>query len=62
MPYTAPHETLAAAAFLLIFKALVAHVVLAHSRVAFHPCTRGLCGGAVAVTAVLIDYFLNTDA
>jgi hypothetical protein len=62
MPYTAPRETLAAAAFLPIFKALVAHVVLAHPCVAFHPCTCGLCGGAVAVTAVLIDYFLNTDA
>jgi hypothetical protein len=35
---------------------LVAHEVLAHPRVAFHPCTCGLCGGTDAVAAALIGY------
>jgi hypothetical protein len=32
------------------------HVVLAHLRATFHPCTCGLRGGDVVVVAVLIDY------
>jgi hypothetical protein len=37
-------------------KVLVAREVLAHQRAAFHPCTRGLCGGDTVVAATLIGY------
>jgi hypothetical protein len=38
------------------FEALAMCVVLAQSRVMFHPCKCGLCGGDVTVAAVLIGY------
>jgi hypothetical protein len=51
-----PLETLAVAASLLSLEALAVHVVLAHPRAVFHPCTCGFRGGAVAVAATLIGY------
>jgi hypothetical protein len=37
-------------------KTLAACEVLAHPCATFHPCTCGLCGGAVVVVATLISY------
>jgi hypothetical protein len=51
-----PCETLAAAASRPNPEALVWHMVLAHPRAVFHPCTCGFRGGAAAATAVLIGY------
>jgi hypothetical protein len=49
MPYTPPRETLVTVASRLIFKALVARMVLPHPCVAFHPCMCGLREGAAAL-------------
>jgi hypothetical protein len=48
-PHTPPHKTLAAAASQLNSEAPTAHVVLAHPRTAFHPCTCGLNRGVAAL-------------
>jgi hypothetical protein len=56
MPYMPPRVTLAVAFSRPNFKALAVHVVLAHSHVAFHPCTCGLRRGTTAVAAALIGY------
>jgi hypothetical protein len=51
-----PCETLAAATFRPISKALAARVELAHPLATFYPYTFGLCGGAVVIAAALIRY------
>jgi hypothetical protein len=77
VPYTPPHETLAAAASRPISEALAAHVVLAHPHAAFHPCMCELRVGAAALIGyddcggsywddheeetIVIDYFFYTD-
>jgi hypothetical protein len=52
MPHKPPHKTLPATASRPNSEALAAHIVLAHPRAAFHPCTCGLHRG----TALLIGY------
>jgi hypothetical protein len=55
-PYMPPRETLAATSSRPSSEGLAMHVVLAHSRAVFHPCTCGLHRGAAAVAATLIGY------
>jgi hypothetical protein len=50
------YEILAAASSWLNFEVLIVHVVLAHPRAVFHPCTCGLYRDTVAVAAALISY------
>jgi hypothetical protein len=47
--YTSPRETLADTFSRPNSEALAAYVVLAHPRVAFHPCTCGLSRGVAAL-------------
>jgi hypothetical protein len=54
--YMTPRQTLVVIVSQLNFEALAVRMVLAHPRATFHPCTCGLCGGAVAVAAALIGY------
>jgi hypothetical protein len=56
MPYMPSCETLVAAAFRPISKALATRVVLVHSRVTFHLCTCELRGGFAVVGAALNGY------
>jgi hypothetical protein len=49
-----PRETLATTSSRPNSEALVARVVLAHPRAAFHPCTCGLRRDVVAVTVAPI--------
>jgi hypothetical protein len=56
MSYTPARETLSAAASRSNSEVLAARVVLAHPRTMFHPCMRGLYGGAATVAAALIGY------
>jgi hypothetical protein len=56
MPYTPPCETLATTSTWPNTEALAMHLVLAHPRAVFHPCTCGLRGGAAVVVAVLNSY------
>jgi hypothetical protein len=51
-----PRQTLVVIASQLNSEAIAVRMVLAHPRAAFHPCTCGLYGGAVAVAAALICY------
>jgi hypothetical protein len=51
-----PHETLAATSSRSNSESLVAHMVLAHPRTTFHPCTYGLHRGTAAVATALIGY------
>jgi hypothetical protein len=53
MPYTSPRETLAAASR-PNSKTIAAHVVLAHPRAVFHPCTCGLRESTAAAATALI--------
>jgi hypothetical protein len=55
MPYTPPREILAAVSQ-PNSEALPTHVVLAHHRAVFHPCTCGLHRAIAAVDAMLIGY------
>jgi hypothetical protein len=55
-PYTPPRETLAATSSRPNSEVLATHVVLAHPRATFHPCTCGFRRGATAVAAALIGY------
>jgi hypothetical protein len=56
MPYVSPHETLTDTSSRPNSEALAAHVMLAHSRAAFHLCTCGLRRGVVVIAAALIGY------
>jgi hypothetical protein len=56
MSYMPPRETLATTSSRPNSKALAVHVVLAHPRAVFYPCTCGLRGGAIVVAAALIGY------
>jgi hypothetical protein len=49
-------KTLAATSSRPNSEALAAHVVIAHPRMAFRPCTCELRRGAAAVAAALIGY------
>jgi hypothetical protein len=51
-----PRETLAAASSWPNSKAQAACMVLAHPRVAFHPCMCGLRRGPAVVAVALIGY------
>jgi hypothetical protein len=54
---TPPHETLAATSSRPNPETLAMREVLAHPRVAFHPYTCGLCGGAAAVVVAALSSY-----